>query len=150
MNYKKIEELGRLCKKKGNKFYISNNLKLAIKLKCDGVYLSAFNRKHNFINKATPKKFEFIGSAHNQREIIEKENQGCEKIFISPVFKNKKSNHYLGLNKFNNLSFKTKKKIIALGGIDERNYKMLNSLNCNGFAAITWIKKNGPRKLGPF
>jgi len=32
---------------------------------------------------------------------------------------------------------KTKKKIIALGGINLRNYKMFNSLNCNGFAAIT-------------
>ena len=145
-----MKELSRICKEKGNKFYISNNLKLAIRLNCDGVYLSAFNKKRNFVNKATPKKFEFIGSAHNQKEIIEKDNQGCEKIFISPVFKNKKSRHYLGLYKFNNLSLKTKKKIIALGGINQRNYKMLNSLNCNGFAAITWIKKNGPSKLGPF
>ncbi len=35
---------------------------------------------------------------------------------------------------------------IALGGINEKNYKMINLLNSNGFATIGWAKKNGLRK----
>ena len=39
---------------------------------------------------------------------------------------------------------------IALGGINENNYKKLKLTNVVGFAGISWIKKNGLRKLRPF
>ncbi len=39
---------------------------------------------------------------------------------------------------------------IALGGINEKNYKMIKLLRANGFASISWVKKNGLRKLRPF
>ena len=39
---------------------------------------------------------------------------------------------------------------IALGGINEKNYKMIRLLSANGFASISWAKKNGLRKLRPF
>ena len=39
---------------------------------------------------------------------------------------------------------------IALGGINDLNIKKINLLNCYGFAGISWIKKNGLRKLRPF
>ena len=39
---------------------------------------------------------------------------------------------------------------IALGGIDENNYKKLRLTKVIGFAGISWIKKNGLRKLRPF
>ena len=39
---------------------------------------------------------------------------------------------------------------IALGGINEKNYKKIKLLRTNGFASISWAKKNGLRKLRPF
>ena len=47
---KKIDEklilkFKNLCKKNGNKFVLSNNIKLAMKLNLDGVYIPAFNNK---------------------------------------------------------------------------------------------------------
>ena len=33
-----------LCKKNSNKFLISNNIKLAMRLNLDGVYIPAFNK----------------------------------------------------------------------------------------------------------
>ena len=56
-----------------------------------------------------------------------KEKQGCEEIFISSIFQNQKSKNFLGIIKFNLLANKTKLKIIALGGINEKNYKKLKS-----------------------
>ena len=32
----------------------------------------------------------------------------------------------------------------------EKNYKMIRLLSANGFASISWAKKNGLRKLRPF
>ena len=36
---------------------------------------------------------------------------------------------------------------VALGGINEKNYKKLRLTKIVGFAGISWIKKNGPKKI---
>ena len=145
-----ILKLKDFCRKTGKKLFISNHIKLAVNLKLNGVYIPSFNKKINYnyiFNK--PKKFNIIGSAHNIKEIKIKEKQGCDEIFISSIFQNQKSKYFLGLTKFNLLASKTKLKIIALGGINEKNYRKLKSTNCIGFASISWVKKNGLRKLRP-
>jgi thiamine-phosphate pyrophosphorylase len=48
------------------------------------------------------------------------------------------------------MSLNKKAYFIALGGINERNYKMIKLLKTSGFASISWAKKNGLRKLRPF
>ena len=44
----------------------------------------------NFKNLSLKKNFKLIGSAHNLNEIKIKEKQGCEEIFLSPIFYNPK------------------------------------------------------------
>ena len=39
-----ISKINQYCKKKTIKFYLSNNVKLALKLNLDGVYLPSFNK----------------------------------------------------------------------------------------------------------
>ena len=43
-NQKLILKIKKYCKKKSFKFYLSNNVKLAVKLDLDGVYIPAFNK----------------------------------------------------------------------------------------------------------
>ena len=86
------------------------------------------------------KNFQIIGSAHNIKEIKTKEKQGVSTIFISPLFKTNKSSYYLNIYKFNLLAKKTNKNIIALGGINQFNYKKLFLLNIHGFASISFFK----------
>ena len=43
-----IYKLRSYCNKKKLKFYISNNVKLAIKFKADGIYLPSFNKRIDF------------------------------------------------------------------------------------------------------
>ncbi len=139
------------CKKKGFKLFLSNNIKLAIRLNLDGVYLPAFNKKLNYFNFSCKKTFKIIGSAHNIREIKIKEQQNCEKIFISPIFKTEKNKNYLGTTKFNLIANSTRKQIISLGGINFKNLKKINLTKSEGIASISWIKKNGLNKnLGRF
>ena len=133
-----ILKLKRFCKKKNKRFFLSNNIKLAIKLGLDGVYLPSFNKSFNHMAYTLKKKFEIIGSAHNLKEIKIKELQKVNKIFLSSLFK--KNKNYLGVNKFKLLSKRTNKKIIALGGISSVNLKKLKLLNCFGFAGISYFK----------
>ena len=149
-NAKEISQLVSFCKQHRRKVYISNNLKLALKFNFDGIYIPSFNRISNYKN--IPKKnFEIIGSAHNIKEVINKEYQGCTKIFLSPIFKTKKNRSYLGVTKFNIIKLAAKKDIISLGGINSENIRYLRICRVEGFAGISWIKKNGPSiNTGPF
>jgi len=138
------------CNKKEFKFYISNNLRLAIKFKTDGIYIPSFNKRIT-LNKANlSKNFRIIGSAHNQMEIKKKIDQGCEAIFLSPVFRIEKSRKYLGTCRFRLLTLKYKRKFIALGGIRKKNLNILKMLNIYGMAGISFLKKNRPKFLGRF
>ena len=66
-----IIKLKQFSKKSGNDIYISNNIKLAVKLGLNGVYIPSFNKKINYAQTySLPKKFKIVGSAHNYAEII--------------------------------------------------------------------------------
>jgi len=146
-----ILKLKKYCKNVKTKFYLSNNIKLSIKLGLDGVYIPSFNNKINYFqNYSLPKNFDIIGSAHNITEINIKLKQKCSEIFLSPVFKVNKSKQFLGVNRFNLMTLNKKAHFIALGGINEKNYKRIKLLRINGFASISWAKKNGLRELRPF
>ena len=145
-----IHKLSIFCKLNNRKLYISNNIKLALKLNLDGLYLPSFNKILKYKNLNLKQNFKIIGSAHNLVDIKIKELQGCTEIFLAPIFNNLKNKKYLDLVKFSLLTLKTNKKIVALGGINEKNFKKLKLVKIYGFAAILWIKKNRPKKLGRF
>ena len=146
-----ILKLKKFCKSSKNKFYLSNNIKLSIQLGLDGIYIPSFNKKINYIGAhSLPKSFKIIGSAHNFSEIIIKQKQKCNEVFLSPIFKVNKSKKFLNISKFNLITLNLKIDCIALGGINQKNYKKIRLLRSKGFASISWAKKNGLRNLGRF
>ena len=142
-NSKKYDEnliikIKSYCKKKSIKFYLSNNIKLALKLDLDGAYIPAFNNNLNHLAYTLKKKFEIIGSAHNHKEIKIKETQKVQKIFLSSLFK--KNKNYLGIYRFKALTKLTNKNIVALGGISNSNKKSLKNLKIKEFAGISYFE----------
>jgi len=130
----------RICKKRKFKLFVANDIKLALKVKADGVYIPAFHSLNNLQN-IEKKNLTIIGSAHNQKEIKEKISQKCKAIFLSPIFYIDKSNKYLGINKFNLLSNSNNINFLALGGISTNNINQLKLLNIKGFGGIRLFKK---------
>ena len=128
----------KYCKQKRLKFYLSNNIKLAIKLDLDGAYIPSFNQSFNHLNYSFKSDFNIIGSAHNLKQIKIKESQKVKRIFLSSLFK--KNKNYLGINKFKIISKYTKCKIIPLGGISKKNIKKIKLLNIREFAGISYFK----------
>ena len=139
-NIETILKIKKACNNKGFKFFLSNNIKLAIQLKLDGAYIPSFNKQINFNSYSLKKKFELLGSAHNLKEIRIKEAQKIKYIFLSPLFSSKKNKNYLGIYKFLNLMKKTKKEVVCLGGITKSNIKNLKNLNLYGMASISYFK----------
>ena len=139
-----IKKIKNLCKSTNRKIFVAGNLKIALKYRLNGLYIPAFHIKQNYANLNLTKDFKIIGSAHNIKEVKIKEKQGCTNIFISPLFHNPKNNFFLGIIKFNLINLFTNVKTIALGGLNENNIKLLKSTKVEGYASITWIKKNRP------
>ena len=143
VDQKLILKIKKHCKKRSIKFYLSNNIKLAIKLNLDGAYIPSFNKSVKHLAYTYKKNFQIVGSAHNLKEIRIKENQNVKKIFLSSLFK--KNKNFLGINKFKLLSKMTKKNVVILGGISDQNLKKLNILNQSDFAGISFFdQKKGP------
>ena len=146
---KELKKIAKACKKCKHQLFVSNNIRLAIKFKADGIYIPSFNKTKSFSN-LEKKSMKILGSAHNQIEIKQKISQNCKSIFLSPVFNVQKSKKFLGLHKFNFLSNRNKINVIALGGITEKNLSKLKMLNIKGFAGIGLFKKKPAYKRPVF
>ena len=138
-NESNIIKLKNLCKISNRKLYLANDINLVRKYRLDGLYIPSFNKKLN-VKYLQNKKFEILGSAHNFKEIYFKKKQGVDKLFLSPLFKVEKTSAKLEIIKYRILSRLVFTNNIALGGINIKNIKKLNLLNCNGFAAIRYFK----------
>tara|TARA_Y100001935_G_scaffold248619_1_gene246040 strand:+ start:50 stop:580 length:531 start_codon:yes stop_codon:yes gene_type:complete len=134
-----IDKIARFCKQKKIKFFLANNFKLAIRLKLDGVYISAHNKDLRCNCYPTTNKFKILGSAHNIYEIQIKKKQKVDELFFSPIFKDNKRKA-LGLYRLKNMLGLFDGEKIALGGINHINIKLLNLSKFSGFAGIKYFE----------
>ena len=111
-------------------------------LRLDGVYLPSFNKNIRYNCYKFKKNFDVIGSAHNVTELNTKIRQRVKSIFIAPVFRKKR--YDLGIYGFLKLRNFTDKKLIVLGGVTIEKMNMINFLNAEGFAAISYFQKKRP------
>ena len=133
------------CINKKVTLFIQNSLKILFLLKTNNFYISAYNKSQFKQLRNINRKIKIIGSAHNIPEIHEKLMQGCEYIILSRIFKtsSKFKKGFLGTTKFNLLSRNFSNKFVALGGINEKNFRLLNLLNIHGCAMSGDKKKAG-------
>jgi len=137
---KNLVKIAKACKKSSYQLFVSNDMKLTLRVKANGIYIPSFNTTRKFCN-LEKKNITIIGSAHNQKEIKMKISQNCSAIFLSPIFRVEKSKTFLGLHKFNYLRQINNIKILALGGVSEKNIRKLKLLSIKGFGGISIFKK---------
>ena len=140
-----LKKFNKRCISKKINLFIQNNVKILFLLKTNNFYISAYNKSQFKQLKKINHKVKIIGSAHNIPEIYEKLTQGCEYIVLSRVFKttNKFKKTFLGTTKFNLLTRNFSQKFIALGGINEKNFRLLTLLDIHGCAMSGDKKKAG-------
>ena len=145
-----LEELLRFrkqCRAKRVEFFVSNDVKLMVLLKADGLYISAHNKDLS-LSRFKNKNFKLIGSIHNLKELNLKKTQGCSNLIFSRLFKThyKFKKGYLGIVKFNLFKLFNKLDLIPLGGINVTNINKLKSSGFTAFAMLSEIKKK-PTKI---
>ena len=131
----------RNCKTKKIDFYVSNNEKLALGLKADGLYISA-NNKDLTLSYLKNTNYKIIGSAHSIKEINIKILQGCKSIIYSRLFKTSylHKKDFLGVVKFNLINVRLQY-LIPMGGIKMSNLNKLKSVNCKALVILSEVKK---------
>lgn len=137
---KNLYEIIKFCKKNNIKFYISNNLQLALKTKANGLFIKSSNK--SIFPKIYKKNFKIIGTAHSQVEYYFKQRQNCNLVFLSPLFFNSKYsiNKILGPLRFNLISRDWITETGCLGGINFKNLKKIKLLKINALGFISLIK----------
>ena len=91
-NTKLILKIKKYCKKKRIKFLIANNVRLAIKLDLDGVYIPSFNKSTEHLSFSIKKKFTIIGSISASEVFSETSLTTGGMSFISPSLPNRFGN----------------------------------------------------------
>ena len=134
--------ISKFSKKNKIPLYFINNLRIAIQYKAEGVFLTSSNKSLKSNIKQTT-KLEVIGSAHNQFEYSIKKKQRCSTIMLSPIFYNIKYSHNKILNpiKFNLLALNWNIKVGALGGINNKNIKLINLTKSTSIGVKSLILK---------
>ena len=140
-----LKKFNKKCISKKITLFIQNSVKILFTLKTNNFYISAYNKSQFKQLRKINRKVKIIGSAHSIPEIHEKLAQGCEYIVLSRIFKtsSKFKKGFLGTTKFNLLSRNFSNKFVALGGINEKNFRLLNLLNIHGCAMSGDKKKAG-------
>jgi thiamine monophosphate synthase len=146
-----LKKFRNLCKIKKFEFFVANDTNLMVRLKADGLYVSA-NNKSLKCKYFICGKYKFIGAAHNIKEINLKKLQGCKDILFSRLFKtiykNKKS--FLGIVRYNLITNSVNWNFVPLGGINLFNFKKLKMLNCNSIALASAFKEEPKQFLNNF
>ena len=139
-SYKELNQIKIFCKKNNIKLYITNDLKLAINIKADGLFLTNSFKKKIIINYKKP-TFKIITGVHSQREYWLKTAEIYNDLIISPIYYNNKysNNKILGPIKFNLLSLHWKKRKYALGGVNLNNLKKIYLTKSYGVGFISLI-----------
>jgi len=141
INENNFLEIKNFCKINNIKFFIVDNLRLAIKYKLDGLIISHDN-KRAYLNASSYKKnFKIIGKVHSQNEYFCKIKQNCTAVLLSPIFQNLKynSSKILTISKFNQISKNWKIDVYALGGINFENIKKIKMTKAIGVGFISLI-----------
>jgi thiamine monophosphate synthase len=144
-NFLKIKNF---CKSNHIKFFIIDNLRLAIKYNLDGLVIS-HNNKRTYLNVNNCKKnFKIIGKVHTQNEYYFKIKQNCTAVFLSPIFQNLKYNtsKILTINKFNQISKNWKTNVCALGGINFENIKKIKMTKAKSLGFTSLISNHKIKK----
>ena len=141
-NIEELIKFRRKCKSKKIDFFVSNNKKLSILLRADGLYISAHNLDLR-LAKLKKSNFKIIGAAHNIKELNIKILQGCSSIIFSRLFKvsHPFKKGYLGVVKFNLFGLTRKTNLVPLGGINLDNLNKLKMVKSRSFALLSEIKK---------
>ena len=144
------KKIKKICKKRKVKFIINDDPYLALRVKADGCHLGQSDI--NILKAKKILKNKTIGiTCHNSIKLAKKaKNDGANYIAIGAFFKTKtkKVKYRANIKTLKKIKKSINLPVVAIGGINEKNYKNL-LLNKADFLAISGYIWNN-KKLKPY
>ena len=138
------KKIKSICKKNKVKFIVNDDPILTLKLNADGCHLGQKDTNIKIAKKILGKKI--IGvTCHNSINLAKKAIKAKADYIAFGAFnqsKTKKTNYVASVKILNKVKKFTKTPIVAIGGINDVNYKNLLLNNANFLAISSYIWKN--------
>lgn len=132
-----INEAIEITKNSQTKLLVNERFDVALAAKSDGVHLTSTSIPIQFVRKLVPKDFIIGVSTHTLTDAQHARKHRADFVTFSPVF----SKNAVGLDELRKVCESLKPfPVIALGGIDETNYREVLQI-ADGFAAIRFLNK---------
>lgn len=135
----------KLAKNSNTKILINDRADIAFAAKADGVHLTSNSIPTKIIRQNFPKDFLIGVSAHLPEKVLSAKEQGADFAVFSPIFATPNKGEPKGLEILQKVCEALNPfPVLALGGIDEENYKEVLEI-ASGFAAIRFL--HNPKNL---
>ena len=138
------KKIKNICKKNNVKFIINDDPLLALKLDADGCHLGQKDMNIKMAKKILGKKIIGI-TCHNSMNLAKKAIKAKADYIAFGAFnqsKTKKTKYTASVKILKKVKKFTKTPIVAIGGINDNNYKNLLLNNANFLAISGYIWKN--------
>lgn len=137
-------EAVKLTHRTETKILINDRADIALAAEADGVHLTSNSLSAEIIRSAFPDDFIIGVSTHTSEAAKEAKKKSADFAAFSPIFDSPNKGNSQGLENLREVCEQLKPfPIIALGGIDETNYKSVLEAGASGFAAIRFLNDAG-------
>lgn len=130
------------------KILVNDRADIAACAGADGVHLTAQSLSARTIRQNFPSEFLIGASVHTIEEAQAAKDCGADFVTFSPIFSTPEKGEPKGLDALRKVCEKLKPfPVVALGGIDEKNFKSVLENGASGFAAIRFLNDEKNLKL---
>jgi thiamine-phosphate pyrophosphorylase len=119
---------------------VNNRVDIAMAAGADGVHLSSQSVPANVVRRHVPTGFLIGASTHSTEEITEAKQASADFMVFGPVFDTPGKGRPTGLEQLRSAcAIDPDLPVLALGGIDQTNYRGVIDAGAAGFAAIRFL-----------
>lgn len=141
--FKLAAQAAEITKNSNTKLLVNDRADIALAAGAAGVHLTAHSIPPAIVRRAFPSNFVIGVSAHSREEVETARRTGADFAVFSPVFATPSKAAYgapQGMAKLREAVKATENfPVIALGGIDETNFREVLKAGASGFAAIRFL-----------
>ncbi|MGH6987107.1 MAG: thiamine phosphate synthase [Caulobacteraceae bacterium] len=130
--------LAMLARRRGIRFFVGADVALAIVLRSDGVHLTQRQAARAGMVRILRRRFLVTAAAHHLPAIRAASRGGVDALVVSPVFpsRSRSAGHPIGVRRLAALTRRTDRPVYALGGVNQRNVRLLLGSGVAGVAAV--------------
>ena len=141
-------EAVKITRKSRTKVLVNDRADIAFAAEADGVHLTSQSLSARVVRRNFPKDLIIGVSAHTLAAAETAKKNGADFVTFSPIFETPGKGKPYGVDKLREVCEKLKPfPIIALGGINNENYKTVLENGASGFAAIRFLNNTENFKL---